>query len=356
MAPSPRPSEARRVRLGPPPPPHPAQPARRRRRETSESPVAPFPPHPAPSRPGPSAAARENAAARQVPGPVAGFPSPAFGKNTYSRATQGGSGSGRCASRRRLQSSRSPRQRQGAGHRRSAATPRLVPAAGPARPNSAHSSSPSAAAGARSFGAPIAVPRPLARPCAPSPAPTSSRGWCPRPGPRVRALPSRSQVSSFLSLSTAKPFPAPEQLEGNRKEGRPAAEGPGEQRRRAGAPLTRRRNFPAASPPRSAQSRRGGVGGGASGGRRAPIGRPGPGHVTITGLQALGGSAGESGAEVVGNSGLHFPASRARSSTTSWEAYIKWRWRVEGSEQTKYIMLGQLAELEVLQGTSGELS
>lgn len=187
VAPSPRPSEASRVRLGTPsprpPPPFPLRAARKAQgkgdhRVRGDS----FPSAPS---------ALEAWAKRSCPGerccaPSAQargwLPSPAFGKNTYSRATQGGSGSGRCAIRRRLQSSRSPRQRQGAGHRRSAATPRLMPAAGPARPNSAHSSSPSAAAGARSFGAPIAVPRPLARPCAPqpararSPAPTSSRG------------------------------------------------------------------------------------------------------------------------------------------------------------------------------------
>lgn len=87
-----------------------------------------------------------------------------------------------------------------------------------------------------------------------------------------------------------------------------------------------RRGAPSPGPAES------GAGRAAAGAR--PLAGQAPGHVTITGLQALGASAGESGAEVVGNSGLHFPASRARSSTTSWEAYIKWRWRVEGSEQT----------------------
>lgn len=101
-------------------------------------------------------------------------------ENTYSRATHGGSDSGRRASRWRLQSRRSPRQRQGAGHRRSAATPegcpsvpeppRPLPSAGPSHPSTAHSSSPSATAGAQSLGAPIALLQPLARPGAPQPA------------------------------------------------------------------------------------------------------------------------------------------------------------------------------------------
>lgn len=97
-----------------------------------------------------------------------GSPS-ALRKNTYSRATQGGSGSGRRDSRWRLQSRRSPRQRHGTGHRCSAPTPeggprapRPPPSAGPAHPSTAHSSNPRAAAGARNVGAPIAVLQSLA--------------------------------------------------------------------------------------------------------------------------------------------------------------------------------------------------
>lgn len=109
-------------------------------------------------------------------------------KNTYSRAIQDGSGSGRCASRWRLQSRRSPKQRHGVGHWCSAPTPeggpsasRPPPSAGPACPSTSHSSSPSAAASARTLGAPIVVPQLLARPGSPQaadtlgPAPTSSR-------------------------------------------------------------------------------------------------------------------------------------------------------------------------------------
>jgi hypothetical protein len=91
----------------------------------------------------------------------------ACGKNTYSRATQAGSGSGRRANRWRLQSSRSPRQRQESGQGRSVASPEgcpssprpapRLPSAAPARPRTAHSSSPTAATGARSLGACIAV-------------------------------------------------------------------------------------------------------------------------------------------------------------------------------------------------------
>lgn len=130
-------------------------------------------------RPGPRWAARENAAAHQVPRPLAVSPS-ALSKNTYSRATQGGSSSGRRASRWRLQSSRSPRQRQGTGHRRSRVTPWPLPSAGPVHPSTAHSSNPSAAAGARSLRVPIAVLRPLGRPCAPQPAALGTR--CKLPG------------------------------------------------------------------------------------------------------------------------------------------------------------------------------
>lgn len=179
MAPSPRPSEARRVA----PRAH-----QRGPQGAGEGRLSPrrllSHPHRAWLEAWAKGSCPGKSSPRQVPRPLAGSAS-AVSKNTYSRATQGGSGSGRCSSRWRLQSSRSPRQRQGAGHRRSAATPRPLPSAGPARPNTAHSSSPIAAAGARSLGAPIAVLRPLARPCAPqpartrSPAPTSSRGWMP---------------------------------------------------------------------------------------------------------------------------------------------------------------------------------
>lgn len=307
----------------------PARPARRWEGET-EAPSAPLHPHRAPLE----ARARRRCPGKSCCAPSARAPRPLplrLQENTYSRATQGGSGSGRCASPRRLQSSRSPRQRQGAGHRRSAATARPLPSADPAGPSAAHSSSPSAAAGARSLGAPIAVPRPPARPCAPqpararSPARTSSRGGCPQSARvRARALLPRSAANSFLLLPAVKPFQAPERREENEKGRLTAARLRYEQRRRAEAPFARKRNFFPASPPRSARP--------GPARRRRGLQPPArahwpawprlPGHVTTTGLRARGGRTRERGAEIVGKSGLHFPASRARAFTTCREAYI----------------------------------
>lgn len=250
--------------------------------------------------------ALEKDAARHVPKPLGGSPesrggppgfsrgSPSALKNTYSRATQGGSGSGRRASRWRLQSSSSPRQRQGAGHGSSAATPLRGSSAGPARPSTAHSNSPNAVAGARKFGAPIAVLRPLARPCAPQPARTrspaqiSSYSGCPRSGPRVRTLFSRSQVNSFLLVTPAKPFHALKQREGNRK-GRSAAAELQNKQRRCAETVSRPQKklflrLPAAE--RQVPARRSrGAGRAVADARplanQAPVCR---GHVTITGL------------------------------------------------------------------------
>lgn len=121
---------------------------------------------------------------------------------------------------------RSPRHRQGAGHRRSAATsedcpsapglPRPLPSTGPRRPSTAPSSSPSATDGARSFSrAPIALLRPLTLPGAPQPAraggpaPTCSRTVAARARSRVRAPLSRAPDKVLSSTASSSALACP---------------------------------------------------------------------------------------------------------------------------------------------------
>lgn len=138
----------------------------------------------------------------------------------------------------------------------------------------------------------------------------------PRLEPRARALLLRFPANSFLLRPAAKPFHAPEQREGNQRRRPAAAALQPERRRRPEVPLAGKETF---SPPPcvSAQSpRRGGVGRRGLRSCRASIGRPGPVAPSPRDNNRApdrGGSAGESGAEIVGNSELYFPASLASS-------------------------------------------
>lgn len=274
-------------------------------------------------------------ATRPSPAPVfpnpqrPGLPPPVAGKNTYSRATQGGSGSGRRASRWRLQSSRSPRQRQVVGHGHSAAIPEGCPSAPlpplsdrPARPSTAHSSSPNAAARARRLGALIAVQRPLSLPDAPSWRALGARHKLPAEGARpplgrVRACSSRFPVNSFFYSRRRSPFMPPNSRRETEKNCQLQQSC---SLSSVGSPkplLVRKRNFFASTPRRCANSPRDGIA--RRGGERSTCAhwparlRASPRPRDNNTAPAGGLRAGESGAEIVGNSELYFPASPARS-------------------------------------------
>lgn len=211
--------------------------------------------------------------------------------DTHSRVTQAGRGSGRRTSRRRLQSSRSPRQWQTAGHGRCTASsesclgaPWPPLPAGPARPSPAHSSSPSAAAAARSPGAPIA-----ARPAASGSAPSSAVSRTPK------STDSQTGLDTPIAASCSWPFsPGTEGLACPCTVGEPAAEDrqpryrQQERRPRARSHVEKLFRLRRAAG-RVVPARQNGEAG--RGGGRAPIGPPGTrGHVTITSLQPRAGA------------------------------------------------------------------
>lgn len=174
------------------------------------------------------------------------------------------------------------------------------------------------------------VPQLLARPGSPQavgtrgPAPTSSREWTSALGAACAPL-SRSQVSPFFLSPDSRALSCPGRRQGNRKQRPAVAE------LRVGAASARRspscpqKKLFASSFQRSAKSPCAAAGGGART-RARPLASPAcspRGHVTITGSRPRPG-AGESGAEIVGNSELYFPASRATSPPLRpWETYIQ---------------------------------
>lgn len=129
---------------------------------------------------------------------------------------------------------------------------------------------------------------------------------------------SQARLDTPIAAACSSPLsPGAEGLACPRAAGEPAAKDGRSRRRqperrpRARAPAEKLFRLRRAAG-REVQARRSGEAG--RGGGRAPIGPPGTrGHVTITRLQPGGWRLEESGAEIVGNSELHFPASAARS-------------------------------------------
>lgn len=135
----------------------------------------------------------------------------------------------------------------------------------------------------------------------PQKAPTPRPGWTRRSPPRApgRSVPAR-KASHARGQRTSQ-----ERRAGSHGAGSPSG---------VREPDRAQRNFSACGGRRGARSRRGGTARrGAEAGARLLARRGTRGHVTITRLQPPGRLPGESGAEIVGNSELHFPASAASS-------------------------------------------